>query len=82
MWGIALSPDGTILASAGEDENLPDQVIDSCTRHFVRCFGDHLPVLVKTCRPGTLISYSSCHTTPTSSACMVSANSPAAVISS
>jgi len=41
------------LASAGEDENLPDQVIDSCARHFVRCFGDHMPVLVKTCRPGT-----------------------------
>ncbi|NKB69072.1 MAG: hypothetical protein GKR89_18545 [Candidatus Latescibacteria bacterium] len=41
------------LASAGEDENLPEDIIAACTRHLVRCFGGKIPVLVKTCRPGT-----------------------------
>ena len=41
------------LASAGEDENLTEAVIEDCTQHFVRCFGSEMPVLVKTCRPGT-----------------------------
>lgn len=41
------------LASAGEDENLPDETIDNCAFQFVRHLGDHMPVLVKTCRPGT-----------------------------
>ena len=41
------------LASAGEDQNLPSSLIDQCARLFVRYFGGKIPVLVKTCRPGT-----------------------------
>lgn len=41
------------LATAGEDENLPSALIDQCARLFVRYFGGKIPVLVKTCRPGT-----------------------------
>ncbi|MBT4612653.1 MAG: hypothetical protein HOC05_21590, partial [Gemmatimonadetes bacterium] len=41
------------LASAGEDQNLPDPVIEAATRLFVQHFGGQLPVLVKTSRAGT-----------------------------
>jgi 4-hydroxy-tetrahydrodipicolinate synthase len=41
------------LASAGEDENLSPSLIDQCARLFVRHFSGEIPVLVKTCRPGT-----------------------------
>lgn len=41
------------LATAGEDENLSSSLIDQCARLFVRYFGGKIPVLVKTCRPGT-----------------------------
>ena len=41
------------LATAGEDENLPSSVIDQCAKLFVQHFGPKIPVLVKTCRPGT-----------------------------
>ena len=41
------------LASAGEDENLPSEIMDECARQFVKHFGARIPVLVKTCRPGT-----------------------------
>lgn len=44
------------LASAGEDENLPSRTIDQCTKLFVRYFGGKIPVLVKTCRPGTKVT--------------------------
>ncbi len=41
------------LASAGEDENLPSALIDRCAQLFVRHIGPKMPVLAKTCRPGT-----------------------------
>ena len=41
------------LASAGEDENLPSSLMDQCTKLFVKYFGGKIPVLVKTCEPGT-----------------------------
>jgi len=41
------------LATAGEDENLPEEVIGNCALQFVRYLGEHLAVLVKTSRPGT-----------------------------
>lgn len=41
------------LASAGEDENLPSALIDRCAQLFARTIGPGIPVLAKTCRPGT-----------------------------
>ncbi len=41
------------LASAGEDQNLPDDVIDEATRLFVKYFSGKLPVWVKTSHAGT-----------------------------
>lgn len=44
------------LASAGEDENLPSGLIDRCAQLFARAFSPQMPVLAKTCRPGTKAS--------------------------
>ena len=41
------------LASAGEDENLPSPLIDRCAQLYVKTMGPKIPVLAKTCRPGT-----------------------------
>jgi 4-hydroxy-tetrahydrodipicolinate synthase len=41
------------LASAGEDENLPSPLIDRCAELFAKHIGSKIPVLAKTCRPGT-----------------------------
>jgi 4-hydroxy-tetrahydrodipicolinate synthase len=41
------------LASASEDENLPSPLIDRCTQLYVKTMGPKIPVLAKTCRPGT-----------------------------
>ena len=40
------------LASAGEDQNLPFDVINEATKLFVKHFGGRIPVLVKTSSPG------------------------------
>ena len=40
------------LATAGEDQNLPFDVINEATRLFMKHFGGRVPVLVKTSSPG------------------------------
>jgi len=42
------------LATAGEDQNLPEEKIVECTKLLVQHLGGKLPLLVKTSKPGTV----------------------------